>query len=131
MPWSRWSVSAAIASEGMLPSCQVRIMRYFAPRLAVLAALDVQRRSLVQLLGRVPGGEVDLVVHQALGAEHAHREDAGRGPARAYIADLAVGEPKEVHRLVVDFRAERRELGGNRARCDHVDAEIAQHIEVR
>ena len=31
MPCSRCSASAAIASDGMLPSCQLRISRYFAP----------------------------------------------------------------------------------------------------
>ena len=35
MPWSRCSDSAAIASEGMLPSCQLMIISRFAPCFAV------------------------------------------------------------------------------------------------
>src|SRR3954465_1720129 len=71
----------------------LRHFQLFALAVTVLAALDIKRRALVQLLGRVPGAEIDLVVHQALGSEHPHREDARRRPARAHISDLAVCEP--------------------------------------
>src|ERR1700731_839065 len=47
MPWSRWSDSAAIASDGMLPSCQLRISRYFAPCRAVATQVSVVTRIKV------------------------------------------------------------------------------------
>src|SRR6478609_93444 len=55
----------------------LRHSQLFPLGIAVLAALDIERRALVQLLRRVPGAEIDLVVHQALGSEDPHREDAG------------------------------------------------------
>src|SRR5689334_2261800 len=54
-----------------------RHLQLLALRVAVLAALDIEHRFLVQLRRRVPCAEVDLVMHQALRAEHPHREDAG------------------------------------------------------
>src|SRR6266508_1047818 len=51
-----------------------------APAIAVLAALDIERRGLVQLFRRIPGAEVDLVVHEALRSEHPHGENPRRGP---------------------------------------------------
>src|SRR6185503_18215814 len=61
---------------------------------AILAALDVERGSLVQQVRGVPGAEVDLVMHQALRAEHAYGKDAGRGPAGTDVPQLAVREPE-------------------------------------
>ena len=57
-------------------------------------------------------------------------EHAGRGPASADIADLAVGELQQRHRLVVDLGADRRELRRHRARLDDLAAEIMQHVEL-
>src|SRR5690242_1254463 len=42
----------------------LRHLQFLAPTVAVLAALDIERRGQVELVGRVPGAEVDLVVHQ-------------------------------------------------------------------
>jgi len=54
----------------------------------------------MQLFRRCPRYRNRSRSASALGAEDAHGKDAGRGPARADIADLAVGEPDERHRLV-------------------------------
>ena len=59
-------------------------------------ALDVESGGLVQLRRRVPGRKVDLVMHEAFGAEDAHREHPRGRPAGADIADLAVGELNSV-----------------------------------
>ena len=103
-----------------------RDLQLLALAVAVLAALDVERRGLVHLVRRVPRAEVDLVVHQAFRAEDADGEDAGRGPARADVADLAVGEAHQRHRLVVDLGADRRELRGHRGALRDLAAEIVQ-----
>src|SRR5262245_30256012 len=55
----------------------LRNFQLLALGVAVLAALDIERRALVQFLRCIPGAEVDLVMHQPLGAEHTHGEDAG------------------------------------------------------
>src|SRR5712691_5539183 len=108
----------------------LRNFQLFPLGVAVLAALDIKRRVSVQLLRRVPGAEIDLVVHQPLGAEDAHGKYSGRRPARPHIADLAIGELDERHRLVVDLGADRRELRCHRARFDNFAAEIMQHVEL-
>ena len=43
---------------------------------AVLAALDVKDGCRVQQVRRIPGAEIDLVMHHRFLAEYAHREDA-------------------------------------------------------
>src|SRR5690349_3121853 len=75
-----------------------------ALRPAVLATLYIERGRLVQEVRRIPGAEVDLVMHQALRAEYAHRKDAGGRPAGTDVAQFAVGESDRRHRLVVHFR---------------------------
>src|SRR4051812_10138340 len=56
----------------------------------VLAALNIKRRVCVQLRGGIPGAEVDFVMHQTFGSEHAQRENTGRGPTRSHVTDLSV-----------------------------------------
>src|SRR5262244_3618446 len=99
-----------------------------ALRPAVRAALDIEHRILVQPVRCVPGSEIDLVMHQPLRAEDAHREDAGRGPARPYVAHLAVRELEQSHRLVVHLRPDRGKLGGDRAHLGYLAAEEMQHV---
>src|SRR5262245_54893925 len=108
----------------------LRDRQLLALAIAVLAALDVEGRGHVQLARRVPGAEIDLVMHEALRPEHPHGEDPRRGPRRPDIADLAVGEAQQGHRLVVDLGTDRRELGGHRARLHDLAAQIVQHVEL-
>jgi hypothetical protein len=99
-------------------------------RPAILAALDVEDRIQVEAVRRIPGAEVDLVMHECLRAEHPHREDAGGGPARADVSDLAVGELEERHGLVVHFRAHGRELGRHRGHFSDLAPQQVQHVEL-
>src|SRR5712691_6662058 len=129
---ARLAAAAALREQVELGAEHValRHRQRLALGVAVLAALDIERGTAMQLVRRVPGAEVDLVVHQAPRAEHAYGKDAGRGPARADIADLAVGELEERHRLVVDLGADRRELRRHRARLENLAAEVMQHVEL-
>src|ERR1700724_1832793 len=42
-----------------------RYRELLALGIAVPAALNVERRRLMQLVGRIPGAEIDLVMHQS------------------------------------------------------------------
>src|SRR5262245_61221086 len=53
--------------------------------ITILAALNVEGRALMDFGWRIPGAEIDLVMHESFGAEHAYREHAWRGPRSADI----------------------------------------------
>src|SRR5262245_60938760 len=75
----RLAAAAALREQVELGAEHValRHLELLALGVAVLAALDVERRALVQTLRRVPGAEIDLVVHQSLRPEHPDSEHAG------------------------------------------------------
>src|SRR6185437_1784987 len=60
-----------------------RHLQLLALAIAIFSTLDVKGGGKVQHIGRVPSAEINLVVHEPLGTEHAHREYPWRSPARA------------------------------------------------
>src|SRR2546429_143387 len=104
--------------------------QFFALRVAVLASLNIQRGSLVELIGRVPGLEVDFVVQQTFRSKHANGEDTGRGPARADVPYFGIGKFQKGHGLIVHFGAHGRKFRGHGTSFDDFATEIMQHVEL-
>ena len=84
----------------------------------------------MELIGRVPGLEVDFVVQQTFRSKHANGEDTGRGPARADVPYFGIGKFQKGHGLIVHFGAHGRKFRGHGTSFDDFATEIMQHVEL-